>query len=149
MKLRSFMLLDLARCLYEYLFSLWKVYAGNACLVIGASTFLKLSTVRIPTYRAAWLKLAFASPVRRHSVNLYFWNSILMSWTSKALSNLSLFRWSSSKAGKIDLIGSRIIITRGVITFDRYAFSFFSTFSSDLSRFMIRFSTKVCIFTFF
>ena len=38
------------------------------------------------------------------------------------------------EVGEVDLLGSRVIITRGVMTFNCYVFSFFSTFSSGLSR---------------
>ena len=89
MKLRSFMLLALARCLQRNLFCLRKAYAGNACLVISKNTLLKLSTVCIPISRVAWLKVAFASPVKSLSMNVYCNSPILMPWPSKALSSLS------------------------------------------------------------
>ena len=91
----KFMLLGLARCLHKYLVCQRKAYAGNACLVISASTLLKLSTVRIPTTRAAWLKVAFASPIKRLSVNVYLTGPMLMLWSSKALRSLS-FQTSNS-----------------------------------------------------
>ena len=72
------MLLDLIRYLRRYLFCSRKAYARNACLVISASTLLKLLTVHLPISRAAWLMVAFASPFNKRSVNLYFWDTVLV-----------------------------------------------------------------------
>ena len=77
------MLLDLTRCLRKYLFCSRKAYAGNAYLVISASTLLKLSIARIPVPRAAWLKVAFASPFKSLSVNVCLNGHVLMLWPSK------------------------------------------------------------------
>ena len=72
-----------------YLFWSQKVYAINTCLVILASTLLKLSIVHIPISRVAWLKVAFVSPVKSLSVYVNLKCLVLMICPSKALSNLS------------------------------------------------------------
>ena len=99
MKLRSFMLIGLTRCLCKYLFCSQKAYAGNACLVISKSTLLKLSIVRIPISRTAWLKIAFSSPAKNLTVKVYLRGPLLMLWPSKALSSLS-FQTSHSSGSR-------------------------------------------------
>ena len=120
MKLQSFMLLELSRCLRKYLFCSQKAYAGNACLIIFQKYFVDVINSMYTNIQVSLVK-----------------------------GSLSLFRWSFFMAEEDDLIGSRVIITRGVMTFDCYVFSFFRTFSSGLFRLMIGFTNRDCIWTIF
>ena len=64
--------------------------AGNACLVLSKSTLLNLSIVCILTFRAAWFKVAFVSPVKNLSVKVYLKGPVLMLWPYMSFNNLSI-----------------------------------------------------------
>ena len=59
-------------------------------MYVSASTLLKLSVVRIPISRSAWLNVAFESSIQSISVNMSFNGPLLMIWPSKALSTLKV-----------------------------------------------------------